>query len=619
MISKKELNYYIRKLEVSEIKESILENGSDFYLESTKEQKKAIYSIYGDYLVVAGAGSGKTKTLIFRIQEMERQGIDLNNVLVLSFSKKSALELQIRACASKIDINKIKICTFHSFCFNLLKDNSIYFKLIAKDEKQMVENYFKREKLKDKDNESTGIDNELKKFYAENNYLDFDGIIRKVLKELNENKEFLKLVSEKYKFIMIDEYQDTDSYQREFLIALNRAGSNIMAVGDDFQSIYAFRGANYKNILLFKKDFPRSKLIKFQNNFRSSKEIVEFINYITDRISDKIEKESFAVKTKEEKPKVILLKTLEDEGEYIAISIRKLLAEKDFNGTIGILYRNKHLVNHIEKGLEKYNVEYNKIREENKENEIIENFLDFYNCFMRPEGFNVEKMRLKLDEEKEDKLFSTWELISFFNKIKFIKRENSKDIEKINKGYNKVIEEINSKLYKKIVRGYIKFVTEINEENKINLLLDLYISINSKRMNFEEIREILLCNCKNVVIDELKIKKTIFKNEEKKQAKVDLVTVHSSKGLEWDYLFVATVVDGVYPRERLKSEKASKKSETYIDEERRVFYVACSRAKRSLTLTFPKRIHWFDKDFEGISRFLTEIKNESYDFYNKEI
>lgn len=619
MISKKELNYYIRKLEVSEIKESILENGSDFYLESTKEQKKAIYSIYGDYLVVAGAGSGKTKTLIFRIQEMERQGIDLNNVLVLSFSKKSALELQIRACASKIDINKIKICTFHSFCFNLLKDNSIYFKLIAKDEKQMVENYFKREKLKDKDNESTGIDNELKKFYAENNYLDFDGIIRKVLKELNENKEFLKLVSEKYKFIMIDEYQDTDSYQRGFLIALNRAGSNIMAVGDDFQSIYAFRGANYKNILLFKKDFPRSKLIKFQNNFRSSKEIVEFINYITDRISDKIEKESFAVKTKEEKPKVILLKTLEDEGEYIAISIRKLLAEKDFNGTIGILYRNKHLVNHIEKGLEKYNVEYNKIREENKENEIIENFLDFYNCFMRPEGFNVEKMRLKLDEEKEDKLFSTWELISFFNKIKFIKRENSKDIEKINKGYNKVIEEINSKLYKKIVRGYIKFVTEINEENKINLLLDLYISINSKRMNFEEIREILLCNCKNVVIDELKIKKTIFKNEEKKQAKVDLVTVHSSKGLEWDYLFVATVVDGVYPRERLKSEKASKKSETYIDEERRVFYVACSRAKRSLTLTFPKRIHWFDKDFEGISRFLTEIKNESYDFYNKEI
>lgn len=619
MISKKELNYYIRKLEVSEIKESILENGSDFYLESTKEQKKAIYSIYGDYLVVAGAGSGKTKTLIFRIQEMERQGIDLNNVLVLSFSKKSALELQIRACASKIDINKIKICTFHSFCFNLLKDNSIYFKLIAKDEKQMVENYFKREKLKDKDNESTGIDNELKKFYAENNYLDFDGIIRKVLKELNENKEFLKLVSEKYKFIMIDEYQDTDSYQREFLIALNRAGSNIMAVGDDFQSIYAFRGANYKNILLFKKDFPRSKLIKFQNNFRSSKEIVEFINYITDRISDKIEKESFAVKTKEEKPKVILLKTLEDEGEYIAISIRKLLAEKDFNGTIGILYRNKHLVNHIEKGLEKYNVEYNKIREENKENEIIENFLDFYNCFMRPEGFNVEKMRLKLDEEKEDKLFSTWELISFFNKIKFIKRENSKDIEKINKGYNKVIEEINSKLYKKIVRGYIKFVTEINEENKINLLLDLYISINSKRINFEEIREILLCNCKNVVIDELKIKKTIFKNEEKKQAKVDLVTVHSSKGLEWDYLFVATVVDGVYPRERLKSEKASKKSETYIDEERRVFYVACSRAKRSLTLTFPKRIHWFDKDFEGISRFLTEIKNESYDFYNKEI
>lgn len=619
MISKKELNYYIRKLEVSEIKESITENGSDFYLESTKEQKIAIYSIYGDYLVVAGAGSGKTKTLIFRIQEMERRGIDLENILILTFSKKAALELKMRACTSGIDSNRVNISTFHSFCFNLLKDNSIYFKILTKDEKQMVENYFKREAEKGK--KTIEINEEVKKFYIENNYLDFDGIIKRVLKELNENKKFLKLVSEKYKFIMVDEYQDTDSYQKDFLTVLNRAGSNLMAVGDDFQSIYAFRGANYKNILLFKKDFPKSQLIKFQNNFRSSEEIVKFISSITKKINGKIEKKSFAIKANNGKPKVIIIKTLEDEGEYIAISIRKLLAEKNFNGTIGILFRNKHLVNHIEKALKKYNIEYNKKKEEDREYKIIEDFLDFYNFFMRSEGFIIEKVRVKLDENKKDKLVSTWELMNFFNRIKFIKKESSQDIEKNKNGYNKVIDEIDSELYKKIMRCYIEFIQDIDKERRDNLLFKFYISINSNEINLEEIEKVLLCDCKNIMIDELKIKKNLLKEQEKEKGKIsiDLLTVHLAKGLEWDYLFVATVIDGVYPGVRFNNEKEIKESEEYLDEERRVFYVACSRARRSLTITFPKKIHWFNKDFQGISRFITEIEKRNYDFYNKEV
>ncbi|MGL5656141.1 MAG: ATP-dependent helicase [Fusobacteriaceae bacterium] len=617
MISKKELNYYVRKLEVSEIKESILKNGSDFYLESTKEQKVAIYSIYGDYLVVAGAGSGKTKTLIFRIQEMERRGINLEHILILTFSKKAALELKERVCTSGIDTVGVNVSTFHSFCFNLLKNNSIYFKILSKDEKQMVENYFKREAEKDK--RIIEIDEDLKRFYIENNYLDFDGIIKKVLKELNDNKEFLRLVSEKYKFIMVDEYQDTDSFQKDFLTILNRAGSNIMAVGDDFQSIYGFRGATFKNILLFKKDFPGSQLIKFQNNFRSSENIVKFISSITDRVSNKIEKKSFAIKTNGEKPKVIRIKTLEDEGEYIAISIRKLLAEENFNGTIGILYRNKHLVNHIEKGLKKYNIEYNRVKEENAEYRIIEDFLDFYNFFMRPEGLIIEKVRAKLEENKRDKLVSTWELINLFNKVKFIKKESFKESEKNKKEYNKVIDEIDSELYKKIMSGYIEFILEINEERRNNLLLRLYVSINTKRINLEDIEKVLLCDCKSVSIDELKMKKIIIQKQEKKKMSIDLLTVHSAKGLEWDYLFVATAIDGVYPSRRFNDEKEIKDNEEYLDEERRVFYVACSRARKSLTITFPKKIHWFNKDFEGISRFLTEIEEINYDFYNKEI
>ncbi|MBP6323138.1 MAG: ATP-dependent helicase [Fusobacteriaceae bacterium] len=613
MISTKELKYYIRKLELSliEREKKYLENESDLYLGATEEQKTAIYSIFGDYLVVAGAGSGKTKTLIFRVKEMERQGIKIENILVMTFSKKAALELKLRARTSGIDIEKTSISTFHSFCFKLLKDNYVYFKLLSKRDKKIIDNYFNRENISDKKDD----------YLLENGYLDYAEITKKVADTLKSNKEFLKKTAEKYRHIMIDEYQDMDYFQKEIVMALNMEGSNVMAFGDDCQSIYAFRGADYKNILLFKKDFPKAKLIKFQTNFRSSEEIVGFIDSLTDKIEEKFNKNVISFAGKFEKPKVIKFKNLEDEGEYIALSLKKIVSNENFKGSIGVLYRNKYLVEHIEKKLKKYDIKYSKKKEEDKIYKHIESFLDLYRIFKRPDFFKVEKVRLTINESETEKKFKTSLLIEYFEKVDEIIREYG---ESCDKNLELLIESMESGIYRQMVEVYIKFKILEDEEKLLSELLILYKKLNSEKINLEEIENTVLINGKTSCLEELKFKEFDLKsyfsceNNEKNGTVVELLTVHASKGLEWDYLYVATAVDGVYPSIDCKDENHNDIMKR-LDEERRVFYVACSRAIKNLTITYPKQVHWFSKDCEGMTPFVKELSNEKYEFYDKEI
>lgn len=614
MISTKELKYYIRKLEVSLMKreKKHLQNESNIYLEATEEQKTAIYSIFGDYLVVAGAGSGKTKTLIFRIKEMERQGVKLENILVITFSKKAASELKLRARINGIDIERVTISTFHSFCFKLLRENYIYFKLLTERDKKIIENYFNREN-KDSQKDS---------YLSENRYLDYTEIVKKVADIFKNNKIFLKETAKKYRFIMIDEYQDTDQFQKEIIMALNMEGANIMAFGDDCQSIYSFRGGDYKNILLFKKDFPKAKLIKFQINFRSSEEIVDFIDSLTHKIEEKFNKNVISFAGKLEKPKVLKFKNLEDEGEYIALSLKKIISNENFKGRVGVLYRNKYLVEHIEKKLRKYNIKYSKDKkDESKIYRYIEQFLDLYRIFKRPDFFKVEKVRLNLFEDEIEKRYKTSLLIKSFEKVDDIIRNHE---ENSDKKLKVLINSMESEIYKKMIEIYIQFKLTSDDEKLLLELLNLYKKINSEKINLEEIENIILLNTKEGDLKDLIISgynlKRHFKSKESisNEVVVDLLTIHSSKGLEWDYVYVTTAVDGVYPSIECKDKNHNNRLKM-IEEERRVFYVACSRATKKLIITYPKRLHWFSKDCEGITPFVKELESDKYEFYDKEI
>lgn len=586
MKNSKEIQYYISKLESTYSKNSVFELFNKKNLENTAEQEKIISIVEGTQLVIAGAGAGKTRTLIYRIKNMiENKKILPENILVITFTKKATFELRERLEKIEILSPDLTVSTFHSFCYHLLLENKKNIKILTEEEKKIIEQYFCRE----------GKLEELTEYFIKENYYEYEELIQKIVEELKNNENLRKKISQKYKYIMIDEYQDSNEIQREFLMQLYKENSNIMAVGDDFQSIYGFRGGNFSNILLFKKYFPNSTLYKLKKNFRSSKEIVNFINQLSKNIKYKFEKNLIAVNKSAGLPNVILLKNLEKEGEFIAISIKKILRENKFNDKIAILYRNRYYIKHIEESLKNHKILYSK----NADNSItnlssIKNFLILEYFFYNLTEINLEKIRFNMQETYQEKLIKT----SFI--LKKITSNNNDDFLKneLNNFY------LNSR-YREIQKFYFENKKYLNNK-KIFLekLKEVYSVFYMEKFNLEkELEEI-----------ELYIKSlSLYEENDKNSSKVNvtLSTVHSSKGLEWDFVFVSTAMEGIYP------DRNNYDNRMKIDEDRRLFYVACSRAKKKLIITAPIEMHWKNNDYTGITSFLEEVNPQFYKLEDK--
>ncbi|MGL4393099.1 MAG: ATP-dependent helicase [Fusobacteriaceae bacterium] len=406
----------LEREEITEIKKLTF-NSPEF----SKNQLLVINSIEGNFLVIAGAGAGKTRSIVYRAKNMvDNCKIHPENILMITFTKKATSEMKERLEHLKIDLTKMTVTTFHSLCFNLLKN--------------LGENFSSAE---------------------EDNDFDFEELINKVVEKLQTDSNFRKKLASKYKYIMVDEYQDSNGIQRDFLKILCDEGSNLMVVGDDCQSIYGFRGTKVENILLFKNDFQNARLIKLTSNYRSTEEIVRFINELSKNMKLKYNKVLISENGKNFSPEIIELSTSEQEGEYILVAIKKLLATGILPSEITVLYRNRFLIKHIENKL------------------------------------------------KANKIF------------------------------------------------------------------------------------------------------------------VNLSTVHSAKGLEWKYVFVTSALHGVYGQTENREGKHHVKIKFDYEkeeEERRLFYVACSRAKEKLVITYPKMFHTSLADFYGMSKFLEEIPEEFYSF-----
>ena len=366
------MRYLIKKLEKREIKDfnrDILNESYkiNYCKELNEEQLRALTSLEGQYLVIAGAGSGKTRTIVYRTAFMIERGIPEKNILMLTFTKKAALEMEerIKNLTSEKEI-KVSVSTFHSLCAELLiKYKNIFgiekFSIIDENESNAVISLLIREySLKNKNNgsflsEKRGVEifgaarsrekniieflsdkekiylrdlefleMKYKRFKKEFQIFDFEDLTEKVLKKLKSDKNFLKMLREKYKYIVVDEYQDTNSVQRKFLKTLVGIEGNIMAVGDDYQSIYGFRGADFKNILRFGKDFPNSKMIKLERNYRSSDEIIKYINGISEGFLLKYNKNTRGTMKNGENPHIISFLNEEKQGEFICRKIEEL-------------------------------------------------------------------------------------------------------------------------------------------------------------------------------------------------------------------------------------------------------------------------------------------------------
>jgi len=617
-----------------------------------EKQLEAVKTTEGPLLVLAGAGSGKTKVLTTRIAYLiKEKKISPFNVLAITFTNKAANEMKSRLYNILGSVSyDMQISTFHSFGLRIIKENydklgykSNFTILDSEDSLTVIKKIMKDMNLDPKvynpkaiRNSISGAKNEMvtedeyskyvgndfedkvqkiyKKYQTKlitNNSLDFDDLLMLPIKLFSEFPEVLKNYQERYKYILIDEYQDTNKTQYLLTKMISAKYKNICVVGDNDQAIYSFRGADYKNILNFEKDYKNPKVILLEENYRSTKNILNVANSIIK--NNKKRKEKNLWTSKDEGTKVIYHKTEneKDEAFYVLDEIKKLLKDGEEKSEIAVLYRTNAQSRNIEESLRRDNIPYR----------VIGSFY-FYNRKEIKDLISYLKLIYNNDDD-----------VSLTRIINVPKRGiGLKTLENLN---NKALQN-NKSIYQVIESGkeaeFKKLIEEIKlESENISLteLVDLILNktgmkqelINEKSIeadirieNLEEFKTITKSFEENrgiVSLEEFLSEISLVSDVEEYKNNNDVVTlmtVHSAKGLEFNNVFIVGLEEGLFPH------KNSLMDSEQIEEERRLCYVALTRAKKKLYLVNArKRMIFGDTSFNLASRFIEEIDREYLD------
>jgi len=625
------------------------------------KQKEAVINTDGPMLVLAGAGSGKTKVLTTKIAYLiEEKNIDPTNILAITFTNKAANEMKERVeNMLGISSNMIQISTFHSFGLSIIKrhyeklgfksnftiidsdDSLSTVKRILKD-MNLDPKFFNpktiRNKISSAKNElmtpeeldkftNNEIDEITVKVYTEyqkklkvNNSLDFDDLLMLPIILFNENKEVLAYYQERFKYILIDEYQDTNQVQYILTKMLSAKYKNICVVGDPDQSIYGFRGSNYKNILNFEKDYKDTKVILLEQNYRSTKNILNAANDIIKNNKNRKDKDLWTENTVGEKIKYKRCDDEKDEANYVVSNIKKLVKEDTKYEDIAVLYRTNAQTRNIEEALLRENIPY----------KVVGSFY-FYN---RKEIKDLI-CYLKL-------IYNTSDDISLNRIINVPKRGiGLKTMENLTTKANilndsifNVIESGKELSFKNLILEFRSLSEELSLTELVELILEKTgirkeleiedtIESRSRLENLEEFKSITKSfEDKYGVIslseflDEISLVSDV--EEHKNQTDVvTLMTVHSAKGLEFDNVFIIGLEEGIFPHSMCLY------SPSEVEEERRLCYVAITRARKKLTLVNSKRrLLYGQENANPQSRFINEISEEyleKEELKNKEI
>ena len=633
-----------------------------------EEQRKAAEKVDGPVLILAGAGSGKTRTVTYRIAHMIKElGISPLNIMALTFTNKAAKEMKERA-ENLIgpESQNLVVSTFHSFSVRLLKTYSerigygTNFNIYDVDDQKSIINKIKKElnigndeltpskianKISKLKEEGIGV-NELEnkidlkissnrifhsvyKRYNEvlksNNAMDFSDLLLNA-KKLLEDPYVLERVQERYKYIIVDEYQDTNDIQYEIVSKIALKYKNICVVGDEDQSIYAFRGANINNILNFERDYKNAFVVKLEQNYRSTKTILNAANEIIKNNKSSKGKKLWTDRDKGEKIKVYNAQNIYDEATFI---INEIKSKKNFGiqyKDMTILYRTNAQSRILEERLLNSNIPY-KIyggmqffqRKEIKDilayMSLLNNRSDNYN-FLRvinsPKRSIGDKTLEKIEKNANNKGVSLLDSLLYVDEVEGL-RVSTKD--KLKQFYN-MMNEIHSGLEEYTLKEifdeimtktkYIDFI-EDNKEDRIKNIEELLNSIiESEKQN----PGISLSE----YLDMISLT-TTTDNLEETENFVKLMTVHSSKGLEFDYVYLAGMEDGLFPSCNFET------TEDEIEEERRLCYVAVTRAKKELYVTHSsERMVWGQMNYMiKPSRFLSEMDQKSLEYLSEKI
>lgn len=618
--------------------------------ELNSEQMKAVNHINGPMLVLAGAGSGKTKVLTNRIAGLIKNGISPLNILAITFTNKAAKEMKERVIRLiGAEAYNIQISTFHSLGLKILKENynllgyERNFTIIDSDDVltiikkimkdlNMSKDYYNAREIKNKissaKNEMMGLDEFSKvefdhkvvevyrqylKKLKNGNSVDFDDLLILPIKLFKIYPNILEQYQDRYKYILIDEYQDTNEAQYIFSKLLSAKYRNIFVVGDNDQAIYAFRGANYKNILNFEKDYPEAKTILLEENYRSTKTILDAANSVIKNNKERKDKKLWSNNPIGEKIKYKVVGNEKEEASFVATEIKELINQGVNEEDIAILYRTNAQSRVVEEEMLKKNIKYR----------VVGSFY-FYN---RKEIKDLLCYLRLINNHKDD--------VSLLRIINTPKRGiGEKTIDNLT---NAAIEN-NTSLFEAISSGkeleFKKLIEELTKESENLSLTELVDNILEKsgikkelmssKLLEDEIRLENLNEFKGVTksyeeeygsatledfLDEISLVSDMSEHQDGTN-RVSLMTVHSVKGLEFDYVFIVGMEEGIFPHYNAINDGSS----SAIEEERRLCYVAITRAKKKLyILSAESRMLFGNTNRNKPSRFIDEIDEKYLD------
>ncbi len=622
-------------------------------------QKEAVLIDKGPLLILAGAGSGKTRTLVSRIENLiGERGYPSYRILAITFTNKAANEMKDRLIESLGEEGlHVNIGTFHSICSRILrkfadkigfeKDFTIYdsydqlslIKQCAKelniDIKEMNPKFIRssissaKNTVLRRGDVHKYLDDDLHEVFnlyearmKEYNAMDFDNIILHTIELLEKNTDVLEYYRDKYLEVLVDEYQDTNMSQYYLVYLLTKDKGNVVVVGDVDQSIYGWRGANIRNILEFTKDFKGAKTILLEQNYRSTKHILEVANTVIEYNENRPKKNLWTDIKEGEKVRIYRALSDRDEAEYVVKSIKSDLSKGYKLNEIAILYRIHSISRIFEEKLRNENINYQIIGGlkfyERKE---IKDAFSYIKLLSNPNdeialirAMNTPKRGFgpkTLEKIKENSQLGLYENM----KRILLKGSGLKSYEKKVVEFVELIENQRAKL------DELGLHSSIEQLLKSSGLIDMYKEsdrhLHENRVDnlYELLNDISYFekNNSNSLNDYLEKISLIHDtdNLEDDSEKLTLMTVHSSKGLEYDIIYLVGLEEGIFPSYYSEIEDG-------IEEERRLFYVGITRAKKKLVISHSnRRMRFSEITFMEPSKFLDELPESSVYFEGK--
>ena len=623
------------------------------YLEGLNErQKEAVLQKDGPILIVAGAGAGKTKTITHRIAYLIEQGVIPEQILAVTFTNKAAKEMAERVL-NLVDYSKHfgkpTICTFHSLGVKIIKENAgllglnRFFTILDDDDSMsMIKESMKELGIdpkavaprairsfisKQKNNflEESDFSGESVKSYSQAIYLsvwkkyeekktaekslDFDDLLLRTVKLLEGNPEVLKKYHDRFRYIHIDEYQDTNKVQYLLTRLLAKGSGNICVVGDSDQNIYSWRGADIVNILNFEKDYPEAKVVMLEENYRSTKNIIATANAVIKKNTERLDKNLFTENKEGELISIYEAYNDHLEAMFVAEKIVEVMDKGIKPENIAVLYRANFQSRILEEQMLAYSIPYQvlgvKFFDRKEVRDVLaylklafnrESFADLKRALMFPRkgvgAVALAKILSGKSNELPAKLKAT--VTNFFGDLDKIKTYAENHLPS---------ETIKFVLKTSGIEAEFRKSKLDDDVDRLENVLEM-VTFAAKYDSFPPIEGIeKLIEEAALVSDQDSLSEDMQKKKEKKGVK--LMTVHASKGLEFEYVFIVGLENELFPHVRDDSSDAD------MEEERRLFYVAITRAKEKLHLSYATlRMLFGETKLQAPSHFLKDVPED---------